>query len=130
MVETASQEGKHRRVKQRAERFHAPTSGVNGHALNCQTTDGWFKMPNALIDAHGARIGAVAIAVLAYLLRRRNQKDRPGESWPGLARLQADLSLSRHSVLHAIRTLEDAKIVRVERDKGKGNVYRVNDQSA
>jgi hypothetical protein len=83
-----------------------------------ESSGGWFRVPNALLDVYGERLGANGIAVYVALARYYPR------IFPGLKKVAALTGLCERSVMRAIRALEAAGIIRVERQSGKGNRYQ------
>ena len=59
-------------------------------------------------------------AAIVVWLALANRADEHGRSWPSLTALEEDTGLSRHTVLLAIRELEAAGEIEVQRPERKG----------
>ena len=88
---------------------------------------GWFWMEDAIIDRFGPRLGAIGVAIYAYLARRAN---REGVSFPSYQTIARQLKLSRRTVITYMQMLEEQQlIVACARRSGGGgcaaNAYRL-----
>jgi biotin operon repressor len=92
------------------------TLGIRSHR-----TPGWWWASNELIDVYGPRVGANGIAVYAVLARHADNNSQ--QCWPGLRRIAGLLAIGRNQVIAAIKTLEAAGLVQIERHPGQGNLY-------
>lgn len=72
---------------------------------------GWFWMDNAVVDDHGAKLGAYAIAVYAVLCRHASNDD--GTCQVGINTIGRKIGCSRNSVKRALRELEDSRLIEV-----------------
>ena len=86
---------------------------------------GWFWMEDAIIDVYGSAIGALGVAIYAYLARRA---DKHGVSFPSYQTIANDLALSRRTVITYIHKLEERGLIVTTRRNGKrraSNEYRL-----
>ena len=86
---------------------------------------GWFWMEDAVIDTYGRALGAIGLAVYAYLARR---SDPRGVSFPSYGTIARDLNLGRRTVIKYIHRLEELGLIVVHRRNGQGrasNVYQL-----
>ena len=86
---------------------------------------GWFWMEDAVIDTYGRALGAIGLAVYAYLARR---SDPRGVSFPSYGTIARDLNLGRRTVIKYIHKLEELGLIVVHRRNGQGrasNVYQL-----
>lgn len=86
---------------------------------------GWFWMEDAVIDHYGKALGAIGIAIYAYLARRA---DKNGVSFPSFSTIAAELALGRRTVIKYIHKLEALGLIVVLRHKGNArasNEYRL-----
>ncbi len=87
-------------------------------------TPGRFWIEDAVIDRHGPQIGAIGVAVYAYLARRA---DRQGVCFPSYQTVARQLNLSRRTVITYIRLLEQqGLLVAATRSANKGKVRAAN----
>ncbi len=92
-------------------------------------TPGWFWIEDAVIDRFGPHIGAIGVAVYAYLARRA---DKQGICFPSYQTVARQLNLSRRTVITYISLLEQHRlIVAASRSAGSKarstNAYRLAD---
>ncbi len=87
---------------------------------------GRFWIEDAVIDRYGPHIGAIGVAVYAYLARRA---DRQGVCFPSYQTVAQQLNLSRRTVITYVRLLEQhGLLVAATRGAPKGrraNAYRL-----
>ncbi len=86
---------------------------------------GWFWMEDAVIDTYGRALGAIGVAIYAYLARR---SDPRGVSFPSYGTIARDLNLGRRTVIKYIHKLEELGLIVVHRRNGQGrasNVYQL-----
>ncbi len=86
---------------------------------------GWFWMEDAVIDTYGRSLGAIGVAIYAYLARRA---DANGVSFPSYGTIARDLNLGRRTVINHIAQLEKLGLIIVHRRRGQGratNVYQL-----
>ena len=87
--------------------------------------DGFFQVPNSLIQTHGKQIGAMGIAVYSAILLHDYGNDR---CWPSQATIAGYLDCDRKTVNRTIRKLVDAGLLELDprfNDKGQtSNRYR------
>jgi len=86
---------------------------------------GWFWMEDDVIDKYGRALGAIGVAIYAYLARR---SDPSGVSFPSYGTIARDLNLGRRTVINHIRKLEKLGLIIVHRRNGQrraSNVYQL-----
>ncbi len=86
---------------------------------------GWFWMEDAVIDTYGRALGAIGVAIYAYLARR---SDPRGVSFPSYGTIARDLNLGRRTVIKYIHKLEELGLIVVHRRNGQSrasNVYHL-----
>lgn len=84
---------------------------------------GWFRVPNSLLEKHGAKIGALGVAVYCSLAKHANQQ---GLCFPSRKRIASEIGVGVSSVQRAIQRLTEAGLVVVETSGGRhSNRYRL-----
>ncbi len=100
-------------------------SNPNTDILVDARRQGWFWMEDDVIDKYGRALGAIGVAIYAYLARR---SDPRGVSFPSYGTIARDLNLGRRTVINHIRKLEQLGLIIVHRRNGQGrasNVYQL-----
>lgn len=88
-------------------------------------TPGWFWLDNAIVDEYWPKIGLPAQSVMTVLARMANQER---SCFPSLASLAQRSGLDRRTVMRALHTLEEHRLISVhhtrtpEGDAG-ANIY-------
>lgn len=78
-----------------------------------------FRMDDEYLNGYARICGVVATCVYVSLCRHANKEQ---SSWPSLRLIQEELAIgSHHTVVKAIRKLEEWKIIEVIRTKNQGN---------
>ncbi len=86
---------------------------------------GWFWLEDDVIDTYGRALGAIGVAIYAYLARR---SDPRGVSFPSYGTIAHDLNLGRRTVINHIRKLEELGLIIVHRRNGQrrtSNIYQL-----
>jgi hypothetical protein len=87
---------------------------------------GWFHLDNAVIDVYLPKVGPIAFAVYASIVRH---SDRNGIAFPSYTKLQQELGTGRTQIANAIRIIVDAGLITFTTEKEEGkqkkNIYRV-----
>lgn len=78
------------------------------------------RIPNEIID-RCAEFGVDALGVYVQLAKLQ----RAGKCWPGIAYLKKRLGIRPATVIAATRLLEGAGFIRIQKTRGKGNVYEL-----
>jgi len=87
----------------------------------------FFMVDDLLLDAYAARLGPHTTLVYISLCRHANKFQI---SWPSIDRLAEKTAVSRSGVLRGLRELEKARLIKVERHRGRPNIYVLRDRSA
>ena len=85
-----------------------------------QRFDGFFQVPDILIDEYVRVVGMGAFAIYLSMCRHAN-KDRL--SWPGMRKLCFELGMSASSVNRGIKILEAHSMIKVDRKHREFNIY-------
>jgi predicted transcriptional regulator len=84
--------------------------------------DGYFRVPNALLDSLGSRLGPYRLAVLMALLRHANSK---GECWPSIERIIQVTGMKRRKVSMALREIESLGMIKRTRRGPRSWLFQI-----
>ena len=82
--------------------------------------DGFFQVPDILIDEYVRVIGMGAVAVYLSMCRHAN-RDR--QSWPGMRKMCFELGMGASTVNRGIKVLEAHSMIKVDRKHRAFNIY-------
>jgi hypothetical protein len=87
-----------------------------------RTFDGFFQVPNILIDEYAKVIGPMGIVVYLGLKRHAGEKRY---CWPSVRHLAIELGMSSRTITREVMNLEAHVIIRVDRKHRDYNVYEI-----
>lgn len=87
------------------------------------------KVPFTIVEDHVLTNELITGSSKLVYVMLCQHADKEGKGYPSLARLAKLCSLSRPTVIKAIRSLVEHKKVSVDKTTGKSNIYWVGDQS-
>ena len=96
----------------------------NGIEVRDLRPGGWFRLDNAVIDDHGAELGAYGIAVYCVLCRFADNETQ--ETYPSLATIAGLIGCSRRTVIRIIPKLEELGLICVEKVRSEHGDYDHN----
>ena len=83
----------------------------------------WFWVHKKILELYAPKIGSVGIAAynaLCYFANNKSQK-----AFPSQENLALKAGCSRISVIRAIKRLKENKLIKIEYNKGKVNIYKL-----
>lgn len=87
------------------------------------------KVPFTIVEDHVLTDELITGSSKLVYVMLCQHADKEGKGYPSLARLAKLCSLSRPTVIKAIRSLVEHKKISVDKTTGKSNIYWVGDQS-
>ena len=84
--------------------------------------DGFFQVPNILIDEYAKVIGPMALVVYTGLRRHAGSAKK---CWPSVRHLSIELAMSSRTVTRSVVILENHNIVKVDRKHRDYNIYEL-----
>ncbi len=85
----------------------------------------WFIVDDRYLNGYARYCGIYATGVYLVLCRHA---DKEQSCFPSVALIAEKLNISKRQVLRALETLKEYRIIRIDKDKGKHNVYYLLDK--
>lgn len=87
-----------------------------------RTFDGFFQVPNLLIDRYAKVLGVMTLVVYISMKRHAGAKKK---CWPSVRLMAFELGMSSKSVIRGIADLEKRMMIKVDRKHRDHNTYEI-----